>query len=179
MVNREQLRHGGLRAYETGRLQVAARAAWVLVPTVLVCALATDAGETCACVGVLLLAASVFLRWRDRRGVDSVRYGLLAGALPLFVGLVAARVLPNCADAPLLSACTAACLGIGLPSGIWLGRRLAQRTAPASAWLAASGIAILAASLGCVGLGLAGLSGTIVGLLVGTASARALERSAA
>lgn len=179
MVTREQLKRGGLRAYESGRVKMAARAAWVLVPAVLVCALETGAGETCACVGVLLLAASVLLRWRDRRGADSVRYGLVAGALPLFLGLVVARVVPNCADAPLLSACTAVCIAIGLPSGLWLGRILSRTAAPAFAWLAAGGIAVMAASLGCVGLGIAGLTGAITGVLLGTVSARAVERGAA
>ncbi len=179
MATREQLKRSGLRAYEAGRVKMAVRAAWVLVPAVLVCALETGAGETCACLGVLLLASSVFLRWRDRRGADSVRYGLVAGALPLFVGLVFARMVPNCADAPLLSACTVVCIGIGLPSGLWLGRILSRTAAPASVWLAAGGIAVLAASLGCVGLGIAGLTGAIIGMLLGTVSARAVERGAA
>ena len=176
MVSREQLKRGGLRAYEAGRLRMAARAAWVLAPTVLICALGTGRGEACVCVGALLIAGSVVLRWRDRRGVDSVRYGLLAGALPLLVGLVVARVLPNCADAPLFSACTAACLGLGLQSGLWLGRRLARREAPIPTWFAAMAVATLAASLGCVGLGIAGLAGTTIGLLVGSASMQAITR---
>jgi hypothetical protein len=178
MVNREQLKREGLRAYETGRFRMASRAAWVLVPTVLVCALGTGQGEACACLGVVLLAASVLLRWRDRRGVDSVRYGLLAGALPLLIGVVVTYVAPDCANAPLLSMCTAACLCLGLPSGIWLGRRLARREASKSTWIAATGIATLAASLGCVGLGAAGLTGTIIGLVLGTASSPAAARSA-
>jgi len=56
MVSREQLKRGGLRAYETGRLLVAARPAWVLVPAVLVCALETGAAKparasACCCSG--------------------------------------------------------------------------------------------------------------------------------
>lgn len=178
MVNREQLKREGLRAYEAGRWRMASRAAWVLAPTVLICALATGRGEACACLGVALLAASVLLRWRDRRGVDSVRYGLLAGALPLFIGVVVTCVAPDCANAPLLSMCTAACLCLGLPSGIWLGRRLARREASGSTWFAATGVAMLAASLGCVGLGVAGLTGTLIGLAIGTASTQAAARSA-
>lgn len=174
MANREQLRRRGLRAYEVGRLRVAARAAWVLVPTVLICALETGAGEACACIGVLLLGASVYLRWRDRRGADAVRDGLVAGVLPLVAGLIVARLAPSCADAPLVSWCTAACLGVGLPSGVWLGSRLARGTATRATWLAGGGVAILAASLGCAGLGLAGLLGAAVGLAVGAASARVI-----
>jgi hypothetical protein len=177
MVHREQLKRVGLRAYEVGRLGVAARAAWVLVPTALVCALETGAGETCACIGVLLLSVSIFLRWRDRRGADSVREGLLAGALPLVAGLIVARLAPSCANAPLFSMCTAVCLGLGIPSGMWLGARLVKGTAPAATWLTVGGIAVLAASLGCAALGVAGLVGTALGLLIGATSARVLLRA--
>lgn len=174
MVNREQLRRAGLRAYEVGRLRAAGRAAWVLAPAAVVCALETGAGETCVCIGLLLLAVSTFLRWRDRRGVTAVRDGLLAGSLPLVAGLIVARVAPSCSGAPLLSPCSAVCLGIGVPSGVWLGARLAGGRAPASTWLAAGGIAVMAASLGCAGLGLAGIVGAATGLLLGAAVSRAL-----
>jgi hypothetical protein len=177
MVSREQLKIEGLRAYEAGRLRVAARAAWLLVPAMLFCSFATNAGETCACIGVVLLGASVFLRWRDRRGADAVRDGLLAGALPLIAGVVVARVAPSCASAPVNSMCTAICLGVGLPSGLWLGRRLARGAASASTWLAAGGIAVMASSLSCAGLGLAGLFGAAAGLALGTVSASALARA--
>lgn len=177
MVHREQLKRGGLRAYEIGRLGVAARAAWVLIPIAIVCALETGAGETCICIAVPLLAASTFLRWRDRGGAEAVRNGLLAGALPLIAGLIVARFAPSCANAPFISLCTAVCLGLGVPSGVWLGARLAKGTASASTWLTASGIAVLAASLGCAQLGLAGLVGIAVGLFVGAASAKALVQA--
>ncbi|WP_437709676.1 hypothetical protein WMF45_34550 [Sorangium sp. So ce448] len=122
-------------------------------------------------------AASKGMAQRDRRGADAVRYGLLAGAWPLVAGLIVARIAPSCAGAPLVSVCTAVCLGVGLPSGGWLGRRLARRAAPTSTWLAASGIALLAASLGCAGLGLTGLLAAAVGLVLGAASASALSRA--
>ena len=170
MVSREHLRQSGLRAYELGRLRSAARASWFLVPVALLCALETGAAETCACVGTLLLAASVFFRWRSRRGTESVRDGLIAGSLPLAAGLVVARIAPNCAGAPLVSACTAVCLAIGLPAGIWLGTRAARGVATVPHVLAAAGIAALAGSLGCVGLGVAGIAGTALGLFIGSAS---------
>lgn len=177
MASREQLKRGGLRAYETGRLRAAARATWLLVPAALACALETGAGETCICIGALLLSASIFLRWRDRQGVIAVRDGLLAGLWPLVAGLVVARVAPSCNDAPIASVCALICLAIGLPSGAWLGERLARGTAKTSTWLAASGIAVLAASLGCAGLGAAGMAGAALGLVLGATSARALVRA--
>ncbi len=171
MANRERVRRASLRAYELGRLRVAARATWVLVPIVLLCALETGAGETCACIGVLLLGASIFLRWRDKRGVDSVRDGIRAGALPLAAGLVVARFTDGCGGEPM-SVCTAVCMVGGVPAGAWLGSRLARRDVPWSSWLAAGSIAGLVASLGCASLGLAAVAGAIAGLSLGAASSK-------
>ena len=80
MVNLEKLRADGLRAYEVGRLRAALRAALVVVPVALLCVLETGEREACACLGVLLLGAAVFLRWRNRRGMEDVTTGLVAGA---------------------------------------------------------------------------------------------------
>jgi hypothetical protein len=55
-------------------------------------------------------------------------------------------------------------------------RRLARGAAPASTSLAVGGIAMMAASLGRVGLGLAGLLGASAGVLLGAVSATALTR---
>jgi len=95
---------------------------------------------------------------------------LLAGGLPLIAGLVMARVAPNCASAPLVSLCTAFSLGVGTPAGAWLGLRAARGTATAASWLVPAGISVLAASLGCVGLGVAGVFGAAIGLLFGAVS---------
>lgn len=170
MVNREQLMASGLRAYELGRLRVAARAVLYLVPVSLVCALATGQREACGCLGVVLVAVSVLLRWRNRRGVESVTDGLVAGALPLLVGLIAARFLPDCASGPSVSGCTAICLAAGLAAGAWIGVRglRAQDRLPRGA--AAVGVAFLASSLGCIGLGTLGVIAAGVGLLVGCAA---------
>ncbi len=178
MVNREQLKSAGLRAYELGRLRAAARTAWVLVPLVVLCALLTGAHETCGCAGFLLLGASVFLRWRNRSGANAVRRGLQAGALPLVAGLLVARFAPECASAPLFSACTVLSLAIGTPAGLWLGFRMSRGTSASAEWFGAGGVAVLAATLGCVGLGVAGLLGVSAGLLLGLTSSSALARSA-
>lgn len=177
MVSRERLRSQGLRSYELGRLRAASRAAWLLIPVGLFCALWTGAHERCACAGALLLASSIYLRWRDRAGGDSVRRGLQAGALPLAIGLLVARFAPECANAPVLSWCSALSVAFGTPAGLWLGYRLSGAGASLGAWCAGGGVAILAASLGCVGLGIAGLLGVSAGLVLGLLSSNALIRS--
>ena len=178
MVNRDHLRRVGLRSYELGRLRSASRAAWLLVPVGLLCAVWTGAHERCACAATLLLTLSVYLRWRDRQGNDSVRQGLQAGALPLANGLLVARLAPECATAPLVSWCTALSIGFGAPAGLWLGYRLVTGQQHLGAWCAGGGVAVLAASLGCMGLGVAGLLGVSAGLLLGLLSSSALARSA-
>lgn len=178
MVNREQLQIRGLRAYELGRLRTAVRVAAYLVPLALCCALETGAREPCACLGVLLLAGSVWLRWRNRRGVESVTTGLLAGSIPLFAGLVVARVAPAWGSAPAFSGCAALCFAAGGAAGSWLGVRTARSRAGFMGWATAACIALLAASLGCIGLGVPGVVGASVGLLLGGAGASLITQRA-
>lgn len=176
MVNLERLRSGGIRAYEFGRLRSAARAAWILIPTTIVCAIETGSSEVCACIGVLLLGVAIFFRWRNRQGSITVRNGLIAGGAPLIAGLFIARLAPSCVGAPLASLCTAVCLVIGSSSGVWLGIQIAQRRSGAANWLTACGISVLAASLGCVRLGVAGVLGVAIGVLMGSAASVMLSK---
>ena len=154
MVSRERLKEGGLRAYELGRLRMAARAAWFLVPVAVLCMRESGAGEACACIGVLLLAAAVFLRWRNRERAETVTNGLLAGSVPLITGRVAARVDPSWVGLLGSSACTAACLGVGVPAGIWMGLRAARgnvvRRVGSPQWRSLSSQRLSAASGGSV-----------------------------
>jgi hypothetical protein len=170
MVTRDQLRASGLRAYERGRLRTAIRVAWLLVPVTLLCALATEAGEQCLCLGALLLGAALYLRWRDRQGVNAVSAGLIAGSLPLVAGLALAHLSPASTNAPLWSTYTAICLVVGIPSGMWLGIWASRGKFGVIGALTATGVAALAASLGCVELGIAGIAGAVVGLAIGAAT---------
>lgn len=159
MATREELRRSGQRAYELGRLRMASRIGWVLVPMALVCALTTRADEVCACLGVLLFALSAYLRWRDRRGQSVVAIGLTAGAVPLLAGVLTTQLVPACAELSTPWQCAAACLSVGVPSGLWLGRRAARRQFDFTAVLLSAGVASLVASLGWAGLGVVGLLG--------------------
>jgi len=66
---------------------MALRVAIVLLPVIALCLLEPVGREGCACCAVLLLGAAVWLRFRNRLGVESVTTGLLAGAVPLRVHL--------------------------------------------------------------------------------------------
>jgi hypothetical protein len=105
MVKLETLTARSLRHYEFGRMRMAARVAILLVPVVAVCLLEPIGREACACCAALLLATSVWLRFRSRAGVESVSTGLLAGGIPLAAALVLTRIDPGCASAELLSYC--------------------------------------------------------------------------
>lgn len=172
MATREMLLRHGLRAYERGRFLFALRIALVLVPLITLCALATGEAEHCACLGVLLLGLAVFMRFRSRAGAASVREGLVAGSVPLALGLLVSVIAPECAAAPLVSMCTLTCTLVGAAAGYVLVRRAPE--ARVSDVLVSVGIASLAASLGCVGLGVAGIAGATFGLAIGRWMRRAV-----
>ena len=96
MVNPEELTARGLRAYEVGRAWKASRVALVLAPAAAFCLLEARGREACACLAVVLLALAIWLRWRDRQGMESVTTGLLAGVPPLLAGLVLDRFDVRC-----------------------------------------------------------------------------------
>jgi hypothetical protein len=56
----------------------------------------------------------------------------------------------------MLSACMGTGVALGIPSGLWMGARVARDRSGIATGLIATGIAVLAASLGCIGLGMAG-----------------------
>jgi hypothetical protein len=172
MVNLETLTERSLRHYELGRLRMAARIALVLGPLAAVCLLQPIGREATACCAALLFAASVWLRFRNRAGVESVTTGLIAGAVPLAALLLLARLDPGCATAGLVSYCTGFSLLVGAVAGTVVASRERVRAPFARNWLLPMAIALLTAGLACARLGLASLAGVAVGMLVGRASAR-------
>jgi len=177
MVNLETLTERSLRHYERGRLRMAARVALVLTPVAAVCLLEPIGREACACCAALLLAVSVWLRFRNRSGVESVSTGLLAGGILLVVMPVLTRLDPQCASAGLVSYCTGFSLLVGAIAGAVVALRVRDRAPLSGHWPFAVGVALLTASLGCVRLGIASVAGVALGILVGLASMRTSEAS--
>jgi hypothetical protein len=114
----------------------------------------------------------VWLRFRNRAGVESVSTGLLAGGIPLAAALVLTRIDPGCATAEPLSYCTGFSLLVGAAGGAVVTMRERGGVPLSSHWLLAVGVAVLTASLGCARLGVASIAGVAVGLLIGRASMR-------
>lgn len=162
MATPDLLIRDGLRAYEWGRLRVAARAAWLVVPAVAICAASTSRVEFSCCLGALVLAGAVYLRWRDRAGVRAAALGVSAGFALLLVGLV-------------LVPWSAWWLVIEVAVGAWMGGAgRARLSAPDAAQSTA--LAALAAALGCAGapihILLGAMGAVVVGALVGRARSR-------
>ena len=177
MVKLETLTARSLRHYELGRLRMAARVAIVLVPMAAVCLLEPIGRESCACCAALLLATSVWLRFRNRAGAESVSTGLLAGGIPLAAALLLTRIDPRCATAELISYCTGFSLLIGAAAGAVVAARERRGVPLSSHWLLAVAVAWLTASLGCIRLGVASIAGVAVGLVIGRASMKSAART--
>ena len=177
MVNLETLTARSLRHYELGRLRMAARVAIVVVPIAAVCLLEPIGREACACLAAFLLALSVWLRFRNRAGVESVSTGLLAGGIPLAAVLVLTRIDPGCATAELISYCTGFSLLVGAAGGAVVALRERGGAPLSSRWMLAVGVAVLTASLGCVRLGVASVAGVAFGLIIGRASIRSATQA--
>jgi hypothetical protein len=172
MVNLETLTARSLRRYELGRLRMAARVSIVLLPLAAICLLERTGRETSVCCAVLLMLGSIWLRFRDRAGVESVNTGLLAGGIPLFALLLLTQIDAGCATAPAFSYCTAFSLLLGAAAGAVVAHRERTKASLSGNWLIVLSIALLTAGLGCARLGMASIAGVAVGLLSGRAAAR-------
>ncbi len=167
MVDLEQLKSRGLKAYELARVRMALRAAVFLVPAFLGCWLVGDR-ELCACLMPLLAGAVLWLRWRDRRGVEDVTIGLTAGSIPLVAGLLLSGLSTTCGGPT--------CLMISAVAGVAAGLMVAtgRSSTGLSSWVAATSIAAVAAVLGCSALGAFGILGVVAGVVAGTGLGAAL-----
>jgi hypothetical protein len=162
MVDLDQLKGSGRRAYELARLRMASRVALYLVPIAVISMWAAADRETCGCLAVLLLLVSIGARYRSGAGIREVRAGLYAGTAVLLLawGLAwAGWLAAPWAGAPLaLVGFVAAWLTCRGPRLAWMGMLVAS----------------LMAGLGCVDLGPA-TAGVVAGLVLGATCARATE----
>jgi hypothetical protein len=163
MVSREGLRRDGLRAYEIGRLRSASRVVVLLAPLTTICLIERRGRVACVCTSLALVALAVWLRWRNRGGVHAVSLGLQAGSLPLLLGFALDSSGLECGLAGHSRLCTALAVLVGGTAGGWISSR--KRQSMRSPWNWGTGaVAMLSASLGCLRLGVVGLSGVYLGL---------------
>lgn len=159
MRDPELVRGRALRGYEWDRFRWASRVAAVLLPVIAVCLAVTEKQEACACLALLLLAGSVFLRWRNRQGAQTVAQGIVAGSAPL-----AAALWISIDPGALGATHVLWLLGASGAVAALLVRylRRGERGGPG-----ALAIALLTASLTCVSLGPAALGAVAGGLAIG------------
>lgn len=154
MVDLDALARDARRTSEWGRARMACRIVVVIAALAAVPLLSGARPELCACLAVVLFAAAAFLRWRSRLGVDSVRDGLVLGAVPL----AAALVLLGCGvECPPLASSAGAlvCSAAGAVAGVGVTWRASRATsARGRRWLLTLVVASMTAAMGCVGLGL-------------------------
>jgi hypothetical protein len=126
----------------------------------------------------MLLGLAVWLRWRDRRGFEAVTTGLLAGSVPLVAGLMLDRFDLRCGFAGDATFCTGLAVLLGGAAGVFIGVREHKRRRQLLSAVTAAAIAALAASLGCVRLGVVGLASVVAGIALGLVGAAAATRRA-
>jgi hypothetical protein len=162
----DTLRLRARRSYERGRLTAAGRVALIIVPLTAICGRETEAYARCAVIGVLLLVATIGVRWRLWRGMHAANAGLLTGILPMTAALLLCRFAAGWPAA----AATATCTSAGLIAGALAVRAtLEPQEAGWQAWIAASLVAGLTAALGCIGIGFGTALGSALGIAAGAA----------
>jgi hypothetical protein len=167
-VDLEALQAQARSAYERGRWRLGLQAAWpALVMAGLCVALG---GQLFATLGLgVVLAAVIAKATHSGRGASrAVIPGLLAGALPLAVGLIACRVPHACVAGFCVSWCAPLCLGAGGLAGVILGARATRAPAERQpSMFVGMTVAVLTGSLGCLVVGLGGVVGMLVGVSLG------------
>jgi hypothetical protein len=166
MVNAALLNRQLLRAYEIGRLKMAVRVLWWLLPLAMLCLVLSHHRVVTAVVAIVLGVLAVFLRWRDRAGIVQVKLGLTVGLVPLGIALLVGQIEVLTERA---LGCTQICIGFAFVAGLWLGARLAQQRARLGPCLVIITIALATASLGCLDLGVSGMIGIAIGLALASA----------
>jgi len=159
MVDREHLLTRTRRAYELGRWHMAARVLAIIVPIAVVCIALTERPLVCIGLAVLLGAAAVVLRWRDRRGVRVTNVGLTAGLLPLAAGIAVSQL--GSMSSPAV--CMGICIASGLLAGAWAGYML-RGSRGALDWLTVGAVATVTALLGCIDLDRSSLVALMIAL---------------
>ena len=172
MVDQEQLRKRALRAYEFGRLRMSSRVLFFLVPLAIACTALSTQPRMCASVALLLVGLALALRWRSGEGSQAVEIGLKAGMVPLIASVALMQL--GCASNPVL--CISVCVAVGALAGGWMGYQLGLRRAGPVVWLAAVSIALGAAALGSIDLGLGVLAGLSLAYIASGAIVTSLTR---
>jgi hypothetical protein len=177
-VDLEALERQARAAYERGRWRRASLDAW---PVLVLVGLAFVFGSrpwSVAMLAVVLLAGVVVMAHHGQAWRRAIVPGLVAGSLPMVVGLSACHI-PHACGGP---ACTAWCMPMvgaaALLGGLLVGRRAvrAQPSGYVAELLPAALLAALTGAMGCIAIGVGGMLGLAAGIAVGTIPALVAAR---
>jgi hypothetical protein len=172
MIELEKLAEQARCASEWGRTRMAMRVGVVVAALTLVSLASGTTPSICAVGGLVLLATAVVLRWWNQIGVEAVRIGLLLGGIPLAAGIVLQLMGVECRSTGDFSQADLVCVLAGAIAGsgvtAWTARTQIGRV---RRWPAAVLVASLTATLGCLGLGAAGILATLLTLVIVSAIA--------
>jgi len=169
MSTEQGLRDRARRAYEWGRLRAALGTALWVAPMAVVSTLVCGRPEVTAPVAIALSALVTYLLWRGGDLGRGVRPGLLAGLAPLLLPLgtrASGHVCLGGICVLLPTVCVVGGLLSGLLVALAIFRGLPLRL---RVMLPAFAVAGLAGSLGCLLMGLAGVTGMAAGMALGAA----------
>jgi hypothetical protein len=167
---------GARRSYELGRLDLGLRKALLLTPVLfLPIACCAEPAINVLC-GLGLVAAVAFCLWRGESWGRGILPGLASGSVPLLVPLVVHATGHVCHGGRcLMSAwCALAGVGGGVVLGLFAGR---LRRAGGEGIVAASLVAGLLGSVGCLAYGFVGLAGMAAGMAAGALPILVLRRA--
>lgn len=177
-VDLEDLERRARTAYERGRWRRACLDAW---PMLVLVGLAFTFGSrpwSVAVLAVVLLAAVVVMGHHGRAWRRAITPGVVAGSLPLVVGLSACHIPHTCGG----PSCTAWCMPMvgaaALLGGLLVARRVLRAQTPdrVAELLSAALLASLTGAMGCIAIGLGGMLGLAAGIAVGTVPALVVAR---
>ena len=176
--NEGQLLARALNRYERSRFKLAVLAA---MPSLLLPAIAFTVGGRLAfsaTLGVGIWGAVVLLAWRGREWGMSVPLGLLAGAVPLSLALLAQTIGHVCTPQGCTTFCVPMCAAGGAIAGLVIAAAARRSPAPLVTLGCGAALSLAVGSMGCACVGAAGMLGMGAGLVASMGVAVAAHRHA-
>ena len=174
--NDTQLLARAMAGYERSRLKRALLAAF---PSLLLPLVAFAVGGRLmisVLLGLLIWAATVALTWRGQSWGRSVPVGLVAGAFPLGLALMAQKIGHVCTAHGCTSLCVPMCAAGGLAAGVAIAAAARRSASPATTLGCGAALALAVGAMGCSCVGAAGMLGMGVALAASAAAAMTLQR---
>lgn len=165
-----------LARYERSRLKNAALAA---IPSLLLPALACVVGGRLAFSAILggaIWSAVVLLAWKGQAWGMSVPSGLMAGAVPLSLALLAQKIGHVCTPQGCTSLCVPMCAAGGAIAGVVIAAAARRSPMPLVTLGCGAALSLAVGSMGCSCVGASGMLGMVVGLVASTGLALAVQR---